>query len=108
MTEDPDLVTSIQKELIDRVMASGRTKSELARIAGLSVKHVNQMLNGRVPGTLNAWEALLWATRQPAERDYECNVCHKTIRRASEEARITSYCESTGRDAKLILKEDSR
>lgn len=99
-------MTPLQEELIARVTASGRTQAELARTSGLSTKHVNQMLKGRVPGALDAWDSLLWATRQPAERKYVCSACRKIYRRSSEKVWIRSYCESSGRFARLMLKED--
>lgn len=40
---------------------SGRTQRLLARDAGLSEKHVSQMMTGRVDGSLQAWQALLVA-----------------------------------------------
>lgn len=48
-----------------RMRARGMTQADLARRAGLTQKHLSQMLTGRVDGALAAWQRLLDATDDP-------------------------------------------
>jgi predicted transcriptional regulator len=52
-------MTPLQGILVAAVKASGRSQNMLARDAGLTEKHVSQMMTGRVEGTLSAWQAVL-------------------------------------------------
>lgn len=57
---DTDLcMTNLQTFLSAAIRASGWPQAHLAESAGMSAKHVSQMLTGRVEGTLTAWQSLL-------------------------------------------------
>lgn len=56
------VTTSDLRSLLDALSlglaASGLTQKALAEGAGLTEKHVSQMMTGKVDGRLQAWEAL--------------------------------------------------
>ena len=52
-------VIPLQTFLQDLVRASGVPQCDLARRAGLTEKHVSEMMNGWSQGKLSAWQALL-------------------------------------------------
>lgn len=56
-------MTDLQRMLADSVRAGmrvrGWSQADLAYAAGVSTKHLSQMLNGRVEGTLSTWQHLL-------------------------------------------------
>lgn len=51
----PDLLDAISYALV----RSGLTQTQLARAAGLTEKHVSQMMTGRAVGSLAAWQSLM-------------------------------------------------
>jgi DNA-binding phage protein len=45
--------------LVDLVRHTRTQQREIARKAGISEKHLSQMLNGHAEGTLTVWQAVL-------------------------------------------------
>jgi hypothetical protein len=57
--KDAPPMLEVQRFLVSLVLGGGRAQVLLARDAGLSEKHVSQMLTGKAMGTLDAWQGLL-------------------------------------------------
>jgi transcriptional regulator with XRE-family HTH domain len=52
-------MTALQAFLADLVRHTGLPQQQIAGEVGISEKHLSQMLNGRVEGTLSTWQAVL-------------------------------------------------
>jgi transcriptional regulator with XRE-family HTH domain len=63
------VILRLQGELIEKVddgmHTRGWTQKQLAAKVGISEKHLSQMLNGRVMGTLVIWDRLLILVDEP-------------------------------------------
>lgn len=57
--EGSGLVTELQHFLAGLVRSNRIPQTEIASAVGISEKHLSQMLNGRVEGTLTMWQAVL-------------------------------------------------
>lgn len=68
-------MTDLHDELVERVQSHGVPQAVLARRAGLSEKHVSQMMTGVTEGRVEVWDRLLFA----AEWGYE--ACRFSYRR---------------------------
>jgi predicted transcriptional regulator len=96
----------LQQELIAQVKASALLQVDLARRTGYSQKHISQVLNGRVEGTLTMWQSLIDATQD--QRDvhiYRCDGCGRRVRRDGNDDEISSYCDRLGETRKLIREK---
>lgn len=56
-----DFYLTLRTAVLDTLRSRDVTQHALADMAGMSVKHVNQMLTGRVCGSLDAWDTLFAA-----------------------------------------------
>jgi DNA-binding phage protein len=52
-------ITTLQAYLSALVRSTGVLQVEIAEKVGVSEKHLSQMLNGRVEGTLSMWQSVL-------------------------------------------------
>lgn len=52
-------MTTLQTYLAALVRSAGVPQVEIAEKIGVSEKHLSQMLNGRVEGTLSMWQSVL-------------------------------------------------
>ncbi len=97
------MTTQLQKELIAQIRDSALLQVDLSRRTGYSQKHLSQVLNGHVEGTLTFWQALIDATND--SRDvyvYRCDGCGRKVRRDGSEDSIKSYCDRLGETRNLI------
>lgn len=102
------MTTQLQKELIAQVRESALLQVDLARRTGYSQKHISQVLNGRVEGTLTLWQALVDATQDTRDvHVYRCDGCGHKVRRDGDEPTISSYCETLGETRTLTRIDTS-
>lgn len=97
------MMTQLQRELIAQVKSSALLQVDLSRRTGYSQKHLSQVLNGHVEGTLTLWQSLIDAINDP--RDvyiYRCDGCGRRVRRDGNEEEISSYCDRLGETRTLI------
>lgn len=68
--DEYDHLTDVLRDLVREGMTRHKlTQYRLAADTGLSAKHVSQLLNGKVDGSVDVWDRLLKAVRDGEEEE---------------------------------------